>query len=229
MTLILHTHPLSSYCWKVQIALYENGAPFEARMVNLGDPDARAAFAALWPTGKIPLLEDDGRIVPETSIQIEHLDRRYPGHVRLLPEDPEARLEARLWDRLFDQYVMTPMQRIVSEEMRPKAERDAAASEAALATLDLSYDMIDNRLSGRTWAAGDDFSLADCAAAPALFYATTIRPIPAGHTTLAAYFERLMARPSVARAIVEAQPFFQYYPLRRLLPARFLGGGADAS
>ena len=228
MTLVLHTHPLSSYCWKVQIALYENGAPFEARTVNLGDPEARAAFIALWPTAKIPLLEDQGRIVPETSIQIEYLDQRHPGRVRLLPTDPEARLEARLWDRLFDQYVMTPMQRLVSEEMRPEAARDAAASEAALAMLDLSYDLIEDRLAGRTWAAGEDFSLADCAAAPALFYATTIRPIPAGHATLAAYFERLMARPSVARAIAEAQPYFHMYPLRRLLPARFLAP-ADAS
>ena len=148
MALTLHFHPLSSYCWKVLIALYESGTPFEAQMVNLGAPEDRAAFQALWPTAKIPLLVDDGRVVPETSIQIEHLDRRHPGKVRLLPDDPEARLAVRLWDRLFDFYVMTPMQRFVAQHLRPEAERDPRALAEALRELASAYDMIEERRGG---------------------------------------------------------------------------------
>ena len=228
MPIILHSHPLSSYCWKVLIALYENGAPFEARMVNLGDPDARAAYAALWPTAKIPLLEDDGRVVPETSLQIEHLDRHHPGKVALLPADPEARMEVRLWDRVFDNYVMDPMRRFIAQQLRPEAERDPRTLEASLAELALAYDMIEYRMNPRPWAAGEGFTLAECAAAPSLFYAAIVLPFAPKHAKLSAYFERLLARPSVARAIVEARPFFQYYPLRDRLPARFLGETADA-
>lgn len=223
MALTLHYHPLSSYCWKVLIALYENGAPFEARLVNLGDAAERAAYAGLWPTAKIPLLVDDGRVVPETSIQIEYLDRRHPGRVPLLPEDFNAQLEVRLWDRVFDLHVMTPMQRFIGQQLRPEAERDAATQTGAVNDLGLAYELIDSRLGERSWAAGDDFSMADCAAAPALFYAAIVRPFSPGHTRLSAYFERLLARPSVWRCIVEARPFFQYYPLRHALPARFLG------
>ncbi|QCI63093.1 glutathione S-transferase family protein [Phreatobacter stygius] len=229
MTLTLHSHPLSAYCWKVLIALDENGAAFETRLVDLGDPEARAAFQALWPTAKIPLLEDAGRIVPETSIMIEHLDRRHPGKLRLLPEEPEAQLEVRLWDRLFDCHVMTPMQHFIAQQLRPEAERDARAEAEALAALTMAYAMIDDRLGGRTWAAGDSFTLADCAAAPALFYAAIVLPFPPGLATLAGYFERLMARPSVRRAIAGARPYFAYFPLRHAMPARFLEDRSDAA
>jgi glutathione S-transferase len=222
MALVLHHHPLSSHCWKVQIALYENGTPFEARIVNLGDPDARAAFAALWPTAKIPLLVDGDRVVPETSVQIEYLDRRHPGAVRLLPDDFDAQLEVRLWDRLFDCYVMDPMQRYVAQHLRPDGQRDALALQAATDALGRAYDLVESRMGEHDWAAGESFSMADCAAAPALFYAATIRPFAGTHPRLAAYFERLMARPSVKRCIVEARPVFQYYPLRHAVPARFL-------
>lgn len=223
MALTLHAHPLSSYCWKLLIALDENGSAFELSPVNLGDPAERAAYAALWPTAKIPLLVDDGRVIPETSIQIEHLDRHHPGRARLLPADPGARLEARLWDRLFDCHVMTPMQTFVAQQLRPEAERDARSSAKAQADLTMAYDMIEGRFGDRTWAAGADFSLADCAAAPALFYAAVVQPFSPGHARLAAYFERLMARPSVQRAIEGARPYFQYFPLHHALPARFLG------
>lgn len=226
MALTLHHHPLSSCCWKVLIALYENGAPFEAKVVNLGDPDARAAYAALWPTAKIPLLVDGERVVPETSIQIEYLDHHHPGCVRLLPQDFEALLQVRLWDRLFDLYVMTPMQRFIAQQLRPEAERDAATLTGTLNDLGMAYDLIESRLGERTWAAGDAFTMADCAAAPALFYAAIVRPFSAGNTRLSAYFERLLARPSVWRVIVEARPVFQYYPLRHALPARFLADPA---
>jgi glutathione S-transferase len=223
MALTLHYHPLSSYCWKVLIALYENGAPFEARMVNLGDPAARAAYTALWPTAKIPLLVDSERVVPETSIQIEYLDHHHPGAVRLLPDGFDAQLEVRLWDRLFDLHVMTPMQRFIGQQLRPEAERDAATQTGAVNDLGMAYDLIESRLGDRTWAAGETFSMADCAAAPALFYGSIVRPFSAEHTRLSAYFERLLARPSVWQAIVQARPFFQYYPLSHALPARFLG------
>lgn len=226
MSLILHVHPLSSCCWKALIAFYENGTPFEACLVNPGDPAARAAFAALWPTGKIPLLQDGDRVVPETSILIEHLDRQHPGRLRLLPEEPQAQLDVRLWDRLFDLYVMDPMQRFIAQQMRPEAERDARSMDAARAGLAMAYDLIEHRRGGATWAVGEDFSLADCAAAPALFYAAVILPITPAHPRLAAYFERLLVRPSVQRVIREARPYFQYYPLRDALPARFLADSA---
>jgi glutathione S-transferase len=120
MNLTLYSHPLSSYCWKVLIALHENGTPFDTRMVNLGDPEAKAAFKTLWPTAKIPLLEDGSEIVPETSIMIEYIEQRYPGKVRLIPQDPHKQLSVRLWDRLFDLYVMTPMQRFIAQQLRPR-------------------------------------------------------------------------------------------------------------
>lgn len=217
MSLTLHYHPLSSCCWKTLIALYELGTPFEPALVNLGDPAARAAYAALWPTAKIPLLQDGERVVPETSLQIEYLDR---GHGALLPV--ASQFDVRLWDRVFDHYVMIPMQRFIDQQRRPEGERDAATQDACRATLAMAYGLIDARLPGRGWAVGDGFTLADCAAAPSLFYATTIVPIPAGHGRLAAYFERLMARPSVQRVIREARPFFHWYPLQAALPARFL-------
>jgi len=228
MALTLYSHPLSSFCWKVLIALYENGAPFEAKMVNLGDPDERAAYARLWPTAKIPLLVDDGRAVPETSIQIEYLDAHHPGQVALLPADPAARLEARLWDRLFDNYVMGPMERYIGQLLRPEAERDPRAQAENFEGLKQGYDLVESQFGDRTWAAGEAFSIADCAAAPSLFYAATIRPFGPEHVKLAAYFERLMARPSVARVIVEARPVFHFYPLAEKLPARFRGEPADA-
>jgi glutathione S-transferase len=228
MSLTLHSHPLSSYCQKVLIALYEAGTPFTAAMVNLGDPAAKAAYATLWPTIKIPLLQDQARrqIVPETSIMIEYLDQHYPGARPLLPKDPAALLDARLWDRLFDLYVMSPMMKIVDDRMRPAAERDPRAVSQSKDVLATAYGMIDQRMAARTWAAGDDFSIADCAAAPALFYAGFTSPFPDTHKHLNAYFERLMQRPSVARAVTEARPFFEYFPFKDAMPKRFLEGAA---
>ena len=222
MALTLHFHPLSSFCQKVLIALYELELPFDARLLDLGDAAARAAFLALWPTGKMPLLVDDGRVVPETTVIIEYLDRRHPGPRPLLPADADACLEVRLWDRLFDLYVMLPMQAVVGDRLRPEAQRDALAVSAARATLARSYDMIEQHMAERPWVAGEDFSMADCAAAPALFYAATVAPFPPGHARLAGYFERLVARPSVARTLAEARPYFKFYPLKEAIPARFL-------
>jgi len=229
MVLKLHSHPLASFCWKSLIALYENGTPFETVMADLGDPDAKARFEALWPTAKIPLLDDGGRIVPETTIMIEYLDQRYPGKVALLARDPDEALEARLWDRLFDLYVMEPMQRFIGQQLRPAAGRDARTAAEALAALASAYDLIETKFGARVWAAGDNFSIADCAAAPALFYAAIVSPFSPGHTNLARYFERLMVRPSVRRVIGEARPYFQYFPLHHAIPARFLSDNADAA
>lgn len=223
MTLpVLHYHPLSSYCMKALIALDELGIEAEKRLLNLGDPAERSAYLALWPLGKMPLLVDGGRPVPETSIIIEHLQRHHagPGH-GLIPNDADAALEVRLCDRLFDQYVMTPMQACTSDLLRPEAQRDPVGAARARDNLSSAYALIDTRLEGRRWAAGSAFSMADCAAAPALFYAVTYVPLGPQHARLAAYFERLLERPSVARTIDAARPFFKYYPWRSGLSRRF--------
>jgi glutathione S-transferase len=221
-TLTLHYHPLSSCCHKLLIALDELAIEVDKRLLNLGDPAERAAFLALWPTGKMPLLVDDGRPIPETSIIIEHLQRHHarPGRV-LIPQDADAALQVRLWDRLFDIYVMTPMQALTADLLRAEADRDAINVARARDGLLSAYAWINRHLEGRTWVAGDEFSMADCAAAPALFYAVTYVPLAAQHPHLALYFERLMNRPSVARTVDAARPFFQYYPGRAGLSRRF--------
>jgi len=221
-TLALHYHPLSSYCHKVLIALDELGIEAEKRLLNLGDPAERSAFLALWPTGKMPLLIDQGRPIPETSIIIEHLQRHHASAGRaLIPHDPDAALQVRLWDRLFDLYVMTPMQAFTANLLRPEGERDALGVARAREGLSSAYAWIDRHLEGRTWVAGDAFTMADCAAAPALFYAVTYVPMAPPHGRLAAYFDRLMERPSVARTIDEARPYFRFYPGRHGLSRRF--------
>jgi glutathione S-transferase len=229
MNLTLYSHPLSSYCWKVLIALYENGIPFEAQMVNLGDPEAKATFKTLWPTGKIPLLEDGGEVVPETSVMIEHIEQRYPGKIRLIPQDPHEQLSVRLWDRLFDLYVMAPMQRFIAQQLRPAAERDMRSIARSLSELRNAYDMIEDRRGNPNWAVGEAFSMADCAAAPALFYASILAPFSSSHVNLSDYFGRLMARPSVKRVITEARPYFQYFPLHDAIPVRFLSDAPETT
>ena len=214
MALELHYHPLSSYCWKVLIALYELGAAFEPVTVDLGDATARAAYLKLSPFGKIPALRDAERAAAlyETSIIIDYLDQHHPGRQPLIPADRDQAREAWLGDRLFDLYVHNVFQRIVADRLRPAGEGDPAAAEQARGELRTAYDVLERHLVGRTWAAGEAFTLADCAAAPALFYADLIEPIGNGRRALAAYLGRLRARPSVARAISEAKPFFRYYP-----------------
>lgn len=226
MSLTLHYHPLASFCHKVLIALYEAETVFAAHVVDLMAADARTRLLDLWPVGKIPVLRDEARdrTVPETTIIIEYLDRHYPGKRRLLPADEDARLEARLWDRFFDAYVHAPMQAIVGDRLRPEDKRDPTGVTTARATLATAYGMIETRMAERTWVAGEDFSLADCAAAPALFYAGIVAPFPAGHVNLAAYFERLVARPSFARVLTEARPYFGMFPFRDDMPARFRAG-----
>jgi glutathione S-transferase len=215
MNLVFHGHPLSSFCWKVLIALYENGTPFEFRQLNnLGDPVERAAYAALWPIAKMPLLVDEGRgeVVPETSIIIEYLDLHHPGPTRFVPEDPDAARETRFWDRICDLYLEVPMQRIVFDRLRGEGQHEpqtVAESRALLATA-LGY--VEQRMQAREWLAGDSFGLADCAAAPGLFYADKVMPFGADLPNCALYLERLKARPSFARVLTEAEPWFQYFP-----------------
>lgn len=218
----LHYHPLSSYCQKVLIAIDVLGAEVEKRVLDLGDPAERAAFLALWPTGKMPLLIDGGRPVPESTIIIEHLQRHHARSGQgLIPQDPDAALEARLWDRLFDLHVMTPMQALTGDLLRPEGERDPRGVAQARAGLATAYDFVDRRLEGRSWVVGDTFGLADCAAAPALFYAATHVPLPPERRHLTAYFERLMDHPAVAGTIDAARPFFRWYPGRAGLARRF--------
>ncbi|QDC03248.1 glutathione S-transferase family protein [Mesorhizobium sp. 8] len=224
MALTLYIHPLASFCHKVLIAFYENAVPFTAETVDLMDPGEAADHLARWPVGKIPVLYDSDRdrIVPETTVIIEYVDERYPGPVRLLPGDPEARLEARLWDRFFDLYVSQPVQKIVTDRIRPEGRNDPHGVADARRTLDTAYAMIEDRMAGRTWACGEAFTLADCAALPGLFFAGIVQPFPAGAANLSAYFERLLARPSVKRTLTEARPFFSMFPYRDAMPERFL-------
>jgi glutathione S-transferase len=215
MSLTLHFHPLSSYCQKVLIALYENGTPFERQIVNLGDPDSAAAFRKYWPVGKMPGLHDStgDRAIPESSIIIEYLEQHYPGRTPLIPADRAAALHARLADRFYDLYVHDPMQRIVGDKLRPADKRDPYGVETAKAMLRTSYGIVDSEMAehARTWAIGDSFTLADCAAAPPLFFANKLVPF-AEHKHLADYFDRLSRRPSVARAFSEAEPFLKFFP-----------------
>jgi len=214
MSLILHSHPLSSFCWKVLIALYENRTPFESRLVDLGDSQGRAKFAALWPVAKMPVLEDKARgaVVPETTPIIDYLDAHHPGPVRFVPEEPGRARDVRLWDRVYDLYVQVPMQKIVGDRLRPEDQRDPFGVAEARALLTTALDMVERETAGMTWARGEDFTLADCAAAPALFYADKVMPLGAGRPNAAALLERLKARPSVARVLAEAEPYFQYFP-----------------
>jgi glutathione S-transferase len=221
-SLTLHYHPLSSCCHKVLIALDALGIEVDKQLLNLGDAAERAAHLALWPLGKMPLLVDQGRPIPETSIIIEHLQRHHapPGR-SLIPLDPDAAIDVRLWDRLFDFYVMTPMQSLTADLLRPEDDRDARSVAQVREGLLTAYAFIDRHMEGRTWASGDAFSMADCAAAPALFYAATHVPLPSDHLHLAAYFERLLSHASVARTIDQARPWFKFYPGRAGLSRRF--------
>jgi len=210
MSLTLYYHPLASDCWKVRIALYENDTPFTGEIVNLSYKNGHARVCDLWPVGQLPMLRDEerGRTVPETTIIIEYLDHHFPGSQRLLPENEDQRLDARLWDRFFDVHVYSPMQRIVSDRLRPPRERNPSVASEAETTLRMAYGLLERHMSSRRWAIGDAFSIADCAAFPALFYADGVVPFAHAHPETAAYFDRLSQRPSVRRVLEEAKPYF---------------------
>lgn len=214
MSLTLHYHPLASYCWKALIALYENDIPFTPKQVDLGNPAERAALVKLWGIGKFPVLRDEARneTVPESSIIVEYLDRHYRGRTRFIPDDADHALQARLQDRFYDLYVHLPMQKIMIDRMRPEGKRDPLGVEEARAQLRTSYAMIERQVAKGGWAAGEDFSLADCAAAPPLFYGSMVVPFEKTQTNLSAYFERLKGRASFARVMQEAEPYFNMVP-----------------
>jgi len=224
MALTLYLHPLASFCHKVLIALYENEIDFRAETVDLGDPGSAAALLEKWPVGRIPVLYDNtrDRTVPETSIIIEYFQQHYPGPVRLLPEDQNAGLEARLWDRFFDLYVSVPMQKIVTDRIRPDSGNDPIGVADARKTLDAAYAMIDAQVADGPWSIGDQFTIADCAAASGLFFASIVHPFGEPHVHLHRYFERLLERRSVRRTLAEARPYFSMFPYRDAIPERFL-------
>ena len=214
VSLTLHFHPLSSFCHKALIALYENGTPFAPQIVNLMDEAERAAFRRLWPIGKFPVLRDDarGETVPESSVLIEYLDRHYPGRTRFTPTDAEDARKVRLHDRFFDLYIHLPMQRIVGDRLRPADRKDPHGVEEARTQIATALDMIERGMLQQPWAIGEAFTLADCAAAPSLFYADKVMPFGATHPHAAAYLERLKQRPSYARVLEEAEPYFKFFP-----------------
>jgi glutathione S-transferase len=207
----LYAHPFSSYCQKVLVALYENDTPFEYR--SLESPGVQEELAALWPMKRFPVLVDAGRTVLEATSIIEYLDVQHPGPVRLIPADAGAALEVRMMDRVFDNYVSTPQQKVVFDRLRPEPVRDPHGVAEARAMLATAYAWLDKRMAGREWAAGDSFSLADCAAAPFLFDADWTERIDPAFENLVDYRRRLLARPSFARAVEEARPFRKYFPL----------------
>ena len=214
MSLQLFLHPLASFCHKALIALYENDTPFEPVVVDLGNEAERAALLKLWPIGKFPVLRDNARnhTVPESSVIIEYLDRYYPGTTQFIPADVEAAWQTRLRDRFYDLYVHDPMQKIIGDRLRPGGGKDPHGVEHAKTRLLTSYGMIDSEMANRTWAVGESFSLADCAAAPALFYANKVVPFGDTHRNVATYLERLKQRPSYARVLREAEPYFTMLP-----------------
>ncbi len=213
MPLSLYAHPFSSYCQKALIALYENETPFQFRMLSADEPENSAEFEALWPLKRFPLLVDGGHRVAEATIIIEYLEVHYPGKTRLIPADAQSAVDVRFMDRFFDNYISTPQQKLVYDSLRAPENRDAQGVAEARSMLDTAYAWLDETMEGREWAAGDAFSLADCAAAPSLFYADWSHEIGEKFANVRAYRQRLLARPSFARAVDEARPYRSFFPL----------------
>jgi len=214
MSLRLYFHPFASFCQKALVALYENDVPFEPHLVDLGDEASSAEFKRIWPIGKFPVLRDDARdlTIPESSIIIEYLARHYPGKTQLVPADPDLARETRLRDRFYDLYVNVPMQKIVTDRIRPAGKNDPHGVEEARRLLRTAYGLIDQEMGTKTWAMGDAFSMADCAAAPAMYYANLVMPFGDTHRNAAVYLRRLMERPSFARVVEEAKPYRALFP-----------------
>ncbi|RWB51289.1 glutathione S-transferase family protein [Mesorhizobium sp.] len=219
MSLTLHFHPLASFCWKPLIAFYENDTPFTPVIVDLGDEQSRAAFLKVSPTGKMPALRDDARdrTVLESTIVIEYLAAYYPGPVELIPADIDLAIKVRQSDRFYDFYVQEPMQKIVGDRLRPQDKTDPFGVEQAREQLRNSYAIIEQEMrgkemQGKTWAVGETFTMADCAASPALFYANKVEPFGDKFPTVKRYHDRLLERPTFARVIEEAQPYFKFFP-----------------
>jgi len=214
MSLTLYYHPLSSFCWKVLIPLYENGTPFAQRLIDLSNEASRAELLKLWPIGKFPVLRDEARdrTVPESSTIIEYLAQHYPGKVALVPADADLARQTRLRDRFVDLYVHHPVQKIVGDRLRPAGSKDAHGVEEARRLLQTSLGMLEQDLVGKAWIMGETFGMADCAAAPALYYANRVHPFAETHPNTMAYLRRLMERPAFARVLKEAEPYLGMFP-----------------
>ena len=213
MPLQLYAHPFSSYSQKALIALYENDTPFEFRVLEHPEHPHSVEFARRWPISRFPLLVDGARQVMEATCIVEYLHLHHPGPVRLIPDDADAALDVRMLDRFFDNYVSTPQQKVVFDRLCPEDARDPHGVDKARAMLETAYAWLDGYMDGRTWAAGDAFSLADCGAAPFLFYADWTHAIDARFANVRRYRERLLARPSVVRAVDGGRPYRAYFPL----------------
>jgi glutathione S-transferase len=211
--MILYGHAFSSYTWKAMIAFHEKGLPYEFRQIDAGHEDVSKQFFERWPIGKFPLLVAEERQLMESSIIIEYLDLAHPETTLLIPADADDALTVRMMDRIFDNYVMAPVQRAVGNALLPEARRDALVLDEVRQTLSIAYSWLDGHMHARNWAAHEGFSLADCAAAPSLFYADWVHPITEDWPALKAYRARLCARPSVERCIEEARPYRAYFPL----------------
>jgi glutathione S-transferase len=210
MSLTLYAHPFASYCWKPLIALYENATPFTYRIVE--DAAGWAELESLWPIRKFPLLRDGDATIAESSIIVEYLMGRHPGTARMIPVSGDDALKVRFMDRFFDNYIMNPMQSLVADRLRAESERDTKGVVDAEKMLDIAYGWLEQRLTPQEWASGSAFSLADCSAAPALFYADWVHPIRDQYPEVLAYRARVLARPSVARVVEEARPFRKFFP-----------------
>lgn len=222
MSLTLYFHPFSSYCQKALIALYENGTPFTPKTINLGDPASAAELKRVWPLGKFPVLRDDarGETIPESSMIVEYLAQYYPGPVALIPADADLARKVRGLDRFFDLYINDPMSKMVTDNFRPAGKNDPHGVETARNLLLAAYGILETELRGKAWAAGDAFTMADCAAAPFLFYANLMVSLE-NHPNVRAYYNRLAKRPSFVRALKEAEPYNKGVPFESAYAAEF--------
>jgi glutathione S-transferase len=214
MSLTLYLHPLASFCHKVLIAMYENSIPFVPHTVNLGDPVARDEFKKLWAPAKFPVLRDEarGRTVPESTVIIEYLAQYYPGPEKLIPDDPELAMQVRSVDRFYDLHLHEPMQKVVGDKLRPADGHDPLGVEQAREQMRTALRIADNEMATKRWAVGNHFSMADCAAAPPLFFTNLMMPLADEFPHVSAYLDRLTKRPSYARALAEAQPYLAMFP-----------------
>jgi len=216
MALTLYFHPLSSFCQKALIALYENGTPFTPQKVDLMDEKENSAFKQIWPVGKFPVLRDEknGKTIPESTSIIEYLARHYPGSVQLVPKDADQALTVRAQDRFYDLNVHLLTQKVITDRLRPAGQNDTFGCGHTRALLQTALGIVDKDMARKTWAAGEAFTMADCAAAPSLFYYNMVlTPLAGSFDNVAAYLDRLVKRPSYARALKEAEPFLKYVPM----------------
>ena len=213
MTPALYGHPLSSFTWKALIAAYERDVAFEFRMLDPDHSENLARIGTLTPTGQFPAVVDGEREIVESNAVIEYFDLFHGRGEPMVPQDRREALEARMLTEVFDDYVHLQVQRIVGNALRAPAERDPTGVEYAHGLIERCYLWLEKRLPAGQWASCGRFTIADCAAAPALFYADWVHPIGEHLPKLAAYRARLLSRPSVARTVDEARPYRHLFPL----------------